>query len=387
MNSRVSSGLTACVAVATAGVIALTPMATSTPTPPRVIDAQISLTGVSDFVGKSPDALLIIAEERLAQQPQQVPFIPVIAALAIAAGDEDRLYTVARSIIDAPLYVADPVIYAAAATLPESLGGNPDDPAQSEIWTQFRDGQLYGLRQDLHAPVAEALGVNPNLDANYAFYLSNKLMESALNTASLAVLSPAGLIPLAQAVVSGDKTKTYLALQSYIDAPLWAADPAIEGIAEALPAALGGGTNHDPRTSEGNGTTINDDGAFMQFRNKQLIGARNTVRVAVANALDVDVDSTGNVTEPSTSTANRSGVQPSTADVPGAGSNSGSDVANLKPHFTNPGTNLNTALGNAKDRAEKRADKAKVNAQAVAKKMRDAAGKAVRHLKPKGSED
>ncbi|OMC00483.1 hypothetical protein A5733_04035 [Mycobacterium sp. NS-7484] len=360
MSSRVSSGLTACVAIAGATVIAATPVVASPPTPTRVVEASVALTGVSDFIGKKPDALLIMAAERLAQQPQQVPFIPAIAAAAIVAGDNDRLYTVARSIIDAPLYVADPLIYAAAAILPESQGGNPEEPANSAIWTEFRDGTLYGLRQDLHGVVADALGVSADQDANYAYDLSNKLIESGIRLASLPVLQASSLITLAQAVEGGNNVEIYKVVRDYIDGPQWAIDPAIDGIAEALPTSLGGGTNHNPKDPNG-------DGTLMQFRNKEMLGVRNAVRVAAANVLGVDVKPDGNLPDPAAKQSQQATLQ---ADAPETGKR---DVSNLKPHVTNLNAKIKKSVDDAKDRAEKRRETVKTNVENAVNKAKTAA--------------
>ncbi|TMS46107.1 hypothetical protein [Mycobacterium sp. DBP42] len=382
MSSRVSSGLTACVAVATAGVIAITPVASSTPAPPRVVDAQAAL--MASFEGKDQIALTIIAGERLVDQFLQAPLTPFVLAAQFAGGDSERLFSQIRQIVDSPLYVADPLIEAIAITLPEEFGGGSDHVTNTTTgdgaFMQFRNNELLGLRDDINAQFASALGVSDwrSLNDNYTAQLAAGLQESALRSVNGVVLGTVGLVAVAQAVASGDNLAIYQAVKEYIDAPLWAADPAIEGLARALPKSLGGGTDGVPTTQ------APDDGALMTFRNKQLIGARDRVRLAAANVLDVrdKVDNTGNVI--TSSTLNRTQLLAATDDEADKGSN----VSNLKPHVTS----LNAQLNDAKGKAEKRAAKSKANVDRVVKKVKEAAGKTAKKLgskkaESKGSED
>ncbi|NKZ13980.1 hypothetical protein HGA11_23655 [Mycolicibacterium septicum DSM 44393] len=376
MNSRVSSGLTACVAIAGAGAIAITPVVASTPTPPRVVDAQAAL--MADFTGMNQAGLAFLAAQRLADQLVQAPFVPLVLAAQLAAGDNARLYSQIRQIVDSPVYVADPVIEAIAITLPEGFGGGSDHVTNTSAgdgaFMQFRNNELLGFRDAVNAQVAGALGVSPTvLNDNYAAELAGGVQESAVRSVNGVVLGAVGLVAVAQAMASGDNLEVYKAVKEYIDAPMWAADPAIEGLAEALPVSLGGGTNHDPTDPTG-------DGALMQFRNTQLIGARDSVRVAAAKVLGVGdkVDSTGNVI---TNNLNRSQLLSATDDK----SDTDSKANNLKPHVTT----LNAQLNDTKDKAGKRADKAKANVDRVVKKVKQAAEKTAKKLSPKkaSSED
>lgn len=198
--------------------------------------------------------------------------------------------------IDSPVYVADPFIEAVANTVPTSLGGGSDHETTTTAGDgaimQIRNVQLLGLRDSLDGLFADALGVPASTDANYAFDLSNGVAESVERTAQGAVLAPIGLVAVAQAMASGDSAALYTAIRQYIDAPLWAADPAIDGLATALPASLGGGTDHDPTTQ------APQDGALMTFRNETLWGATHNTRVAVANVLGVDLDAQDNPSPP-----------------------------------------------------------------------------------------
>lgn len=385
VSSRVSSGLTACVAVATAGVIAITPVASSTPAPPRVVDAQAAL--MASFEGKDQIALTIIAGERLVDQFLQAPLTPFVLAAQFAGGDNERLFSQIRQIVDSPLYVADPLIEAIAITLPEEFGGGSDHVTNTTTgdgaFMQFRNNELLGLRDDINAQFASALDVSDwrSLNDNYTAQLAAGLQESALRSVNGVVLGTVGLVAVAQAVASGDNLAIYQAVKEYIDAPLWAADPAIEGLARALPKSLGGGTDGVPTTQ------APDDGALMTFRNKQLIGARDRVRLAAANVLGVrdEVDDTGNViTSNISSTLNRTQLLAAANDEADKGSN----VSNFKPHVTS----LNAQLNDAKGKAEKRAGKSKANVDRVVKKVTEAAGRTAKKLgskkaTSKGSED
>ncbi|OLP01463.1 hypothetical protein BVU76_15625 [Mycolicibacterium porcinum] len=332
---------------------------------------------MAGFEGMNQVDLTVEFGKRLAEQFAQAPLLPLVLAAQLAAGDENkRLFSQIRQIVDSPVYVADPLIEAIADTVPTALGGGSNDLPNNANGVegdgaimQFRNNELLGLRDSINAQFADALGVDkPWPNENYTAELAAGLQQSAINTAKLPVLSAAGLIPLAQAVASGNNLEIYKAVKEYIDAPMWAIDPAIEGVAQALPESLGGGSGGDPTTPDG-------DGAIMQFRNKQLIGARDQVRLAAADVLGVrdEVDSTGNVIN----NLNRTQLLSATDD-----DNAGSKVNNLKPHVTS----LNTALDNAKDKAEKRTNKAKANVDKVVKKVQTAADNTAKKLGLKKSE-
>lgn len=282
--------MTAGVALVGAGAIAITPMTVPTAASHRVVDAAPALMALSDFQDKNQAQLVAMFGQRVAEQFAQAPFIPLVAAFDIAAGGVEgnkRLYTVFRSIIDAPMYVSDPLTYAAAMSLPEALGGNPEDPSQSEIWAGFRDGQLYPLREKLHQPFADALGVPPGTDANYAWDLAQGLQGSAIRVAQGTVTAPLGLIPIAKAMAEGHKNDLYMAIRQYIDAPLWAADPTISGLAKALPESLGGTDSFDPAGHP-------DEGGLGAFRLAAWKATRDT-RVAIGEAIGANIDENGDL--------------------------------------------------------------------------------------------
>lgn len=379
MSSRVSSGLTACVAIAGASVIAITPVVASPPTPTRVVDAQVALA--ASFEGKDQIALTIMTGERLVDQFVQAPLVPFVLAAQLAGGDNERLFSQIRQIVDSPLYVADPLIEAIAITLPDELGGGSDHVTNTTAgdgdFMQFRNNELLGLRDDIDAQFAEALGVSNwrKIDDNYASYLANHLIESGIRLASLPVLQASSLITLAQAVESGEKVKIYEVVRDYIDGPQWAIDPAIEGIANALPESLGGGTNHNPKTSESEDGS-GPDGALMQFRNKEMLGARNAVRVAAAKVIGVKVEDDGNL-KTSTEQSERGAFQ---AEAPETGKR---DVSNLKPHVTNLNAKIKKSIDGARDRAEKRRETVRTNVQNAVNNAKTAASNFAKKVTPK----
>jgi hypothetical protein len=148
---------------------------------------------------------------------------------------------------------------------------------------------LWGTTNAVRTQLRSLLGADESLtNRNFAAELGQGLGESGLRAAEGAVLAPLGLIPIAQAIASGDKTDLYLAIRQYVDGPLWAADPAIEGLANALPKPLGGGTPDNHGNQQG-------DGAVVQFRDNVLWKATYNVREPIREALGV-APATGDAT-------------------------------------------------------------------------------------------
>lgn len=372
MTSRVSSGLTACVAAATAGVIAITPVVASTPTPPRIVDASASL--LASFEGMNQAGLAFLAGQRLADQFLQAPLTPFVLAAQIAGGDKERLFSQIRQIVDSPLYVADPLIEAIAITLPDEFGGGSDHvtntTAGDGAFMQFRNNELLGLRDAINGQFADALGVDkPWPNENYTAELAAGLKESATRGMNGAVLGAVGVVAIAQAIVEGDNVALYKAVREYTDAPLWVADPTIEGLAKALPESLGGGTD-GVFTEQGP-----EDGALMRFRNEKLWTATRDTRVNIAHALGVNVNANGDVIEeadesslaPTSRVATLSAAPEPEVDSPKADK--------PKPHVTRLNTSVNKSLSDARDRAEQRREKAKANVNRAVARVQSAAKK------------
>ncbi|OMC37531.1 hypothetical protein A5740_04605 [Mycobacterium sp. GA-1841] len=348
-------------AIAGASVIAITPVVASPPTPTRVVEAQTALMGATYTQLQSMNQGQLVFEfgVRVAEQFAQAPLLPLV--LAAQVGEKNRLYEQVRQIIDAPLYVSDPLI----ELVRDSGGGE-----EVKVW---RDTEFWAATNAARTQIAEALGVDPTLDANYAFKLAQGLLESGFRFAELPVLQASSLITLAQAVDSGSKVDIYKVVRDYIDGPQWAIDPAIEGIAQALPKSLGGGSDGVFNDQK------DEDGAIMRFRNKEMLGVRNAVRVAAADVLGVDVKPDGNLPDPDLAD-NQSQRTTLQAAAPEAGKR---DVSNLKPHVTSLNAKIKKSIDGARDRAEKRRETVRANVQTAVNNARTAASNFTKKVTPK----
>ncbi|KHO25040.1 hypothetical protein QQ25_04895 [Mycolicibacterium setense] len=369
-------------AAATAGVIAITPVAAPTPTPPRIVDASASL--MADFTGMNQLGLAFLSGQRLADQFLQVPLTPFVLAAQIAAGDNERLFSQIRQIVDSPLYVADPLIEAIAITVPREFGGGSDHITNittgDGAFMQFRNNELLGLRDAINGQFADALGVDtPWPNANYTAMLAAGLTESATRGMNGAVLGAVGVVAIAQAIVEGDNEALYTAVRSYTDAPLWVADPTIEGLALALPESLGGGTD-GVFTEQGP-----EDGALMRFRNEKLWTATRDTRVNIAHALGVNVNANGDVIEEADTSARGVTSRVATLNAAASPEADSPKVDKLKPHVTSLNTSINKSLDGAKDRAEQRRDKVKANVNRAVTRVQTAAKNLTKKVTPKES--
>ncbi len=99
---------------------------------------------------------------RFAESAVLAPLGPVKLAADVAGGKEfnQALYEAVRNYIDAPLYIADPTIFAFDDALPPPLGGGVnDDPATSHgsLITDFRNNVLWKATSDTRTPIRDAL--------------------------------------------------------------------------------------------------------------------------------------------------------------------------------------------------------------------------------------
>ena len=287
---------TAGVAIVGAGLLAVTPItATNGDTMAlRASDQSVALTAAFSPTA-SPESLLSMTAGRLLEQIRQAPLVPTVMLLAAVGGDTQRLYSQTRQVIDMPLYVLDPTFEAVANGLPAGIGGGTDHDTSltagdGEIM-KFRN-QIQAAQTELRNGIADSLGVVPGGtlgDTNYAWTASNLLLKSGIDSASLAVQIPMALVKLTEAVVSGESAENvYKIARDIVDGPQWAIDSGIDGVATILPKSLGGGTDY-VRGVEGP-----EDGALLKFRNKEMLGLRNQVRVGVAGLVGADtVDKNG----------------------------------------------------------------------------------------------
>jgi hypothetical protein len=270
-------------AIVGASVLAVAPLTLPMPSEAAPVTADVQLSALSF---DQAAGLLVESGIRAGSGVAVAPLSPVLAGIALAYGDEDRAYSVIRNSIDAPLWAADPAINALAGTLGAPIGGgtadnNPDQPGDGAL-VQFRDGVLWAGTNAVRTSIRDALGAaEPNPNDNYAATVGAGLLASGERFVTNAVGGPLGLVAIAQAVSNGSEEQLYIAIRQYIDAPLYAADPTIDALAEALPRPLGG-------TDGAHDTDDGTDGQLINFRDDVLWGATAAVRTPIANVLGVD---------------------------------------------------------------------------------------------------
>ena len=120
-------------------------------------DPVFTFTRLAEGLGESG--------ERLAESTLKGLLGPIAAFQAIAAGDNQALYDVIEAYIDAPLYIADPTIFAIDDVLPPPLGGDPaTDPTEmhGSIVSNFRADTLIPARDAIKPSIKLALGLTPS---------------------------------------------------------------------------------------------------------------------------------------------------------------------------------------------------------------------------------
>uniref|UniRef100_UPI001E5FFA04 hypothetical protein n=1 Tax=Mycobacterium hubeiense TaxID=1867256 RepID=UPI001E5FFA04 len=125
---------------------------------------------------------------RAASGAAMAPLGLLAIADALANQDNEALYVAIRQYIDAPLWAADPTIFAADDVLPEPWGGDPDNDPTSQgesAVTAFRNDVLWNGTRTVRTAVADVLGVDPDLD-------QGDLTSSAQSNASARLASGAG---------------------------------------------------------------------------------------------------------------------------------------------------------------------------------------------------
>jgi hypothetical protein len=87
---------------------------------------------------------------------------PVAAAQALTKGDNEGLYKVVESYVDAPLHIADPTIFAIDDVLPKPLGGDPSTNPKAmngSIVSNIRADVLIPARDSIKPGLKNVLGV------------------------------------------------------------------------------------------------------------------------------------------------------------------------------------------------------------------------------------
>jgi hypothetical protein len=125
---------------------------------------------------------LLASGERFVTSTAGAPLGLIPIAQAIASGSEAELYVAIRQYIDAPLYIADPTINALAGALPAPLGGGTADNQGNQqgdgAVVQFRDNVLFEATRATRTPIANLLGVDPNLNSVPAAASASKVTNT-----------------------------------------------------------------------------------------------------------------------------------------------------------------------------------------------------------------
>jgi hypothetical protein len=140
---------------------------------------------------------------------------------------------------------------------------------------------------------AGAANAAPDTRYDYDGKTPAQLVQLALTrSASLPAGQVLGLRAANQAFIAGNDAKATSILVDIVDGPQWAADPAIEALAQVLPKPIGG-TNGDTKTATVGGARHEADGTLLQARNAAVSpgGIRNNaddrVKAGEANAAKV----------------------------------------------------------------------------------------------------
>lgn len=307
MYVGVKESLTAGAAILTASVVALSPLTDSAPHPvPAVQTAYLDLTAVTD-----PLEAAAIVGDGISSSLDLLAYYAVDAAAAVLVGaydlgrqDNRSFYNTVRQLVSAPAIIASPTFEALAQVLPPPAGGTDGDPwnntAADGAMVDFVDHVLRPTADAINAQIAQALHVYPDTGtplpdpsqagppANLfqgAITLGFGVGGTAVRALQAVAVSPLAVARLAvgaaAALTTGDNKSLYLAVRDIVDAPLWAADPAIDALAKVLPGPVGG-------TDGKHEVSSLQDGRIIQFRDKVLWGATNAVRNGVAKVLKVD---------------------------------------------------------------------------------------------------
>jgi hypothetical protein len=278
-----------------AGALALAPMA---PQPAQQMRAdQIRTVDVSDMkllaaptsllqalqiiaTGDDPSGGLVGSGQRLVTSTLQGLLGPI--ALAQALGDDAATKAIIADYITAPLYIADPTIFALDDALPAPFGQDSEANQFASTSDVFKFRQAaYALGQ----AVVKALGVQPTVGIAAAAGVTNPVGDPVFTVerlaqgfaesgARLAQSSLQGLLgPIALAQALGDDEAVKAIIADYIDGPLYVADPTIFAIDDVLPKPLGQDPATDPRL--GNTSDV------LKFRADVLYTLREEIKSAL----------------------------------------------------------------------------------------------------------
>jgi hypothetical protein len=318
MKERVQGCVTVGVAMVGAGALALAPMAPQSTVQLRA--AEVSKVNLlAETLPTTLQAKLAELAKGLAGSGENFvvdtalgALIPLAVAQALnGSNPEAALKAIAGNVIDAPLQIADPTIFALDNIAPAPFGGDTsDDPARSQgsDILKFRVQVLYALREE----IKQALGLPSALDADSstanavieaatlapdptlpdptddkvgdpiftATRLAQGLGFSAQRLVGSTLTGVVGSFTAAQAIAAGQPANLVLKefIDESIDAPAYIADPTVFAIDDVLPKALGGGDpSVDPRNMGGSAVSL--------FRANVILKTRDAIKAPIDAAL------------------------------------------------------------------------------------------------------
>lgn len=220
----------------------------------EAVNDYTPVTGVVDRVGRIGQGFVASGLRLGATALAPLRLIELAQAIADGNGAEGFAALV-ENIVDAPLWVVDPSLFALRDALPAPLGG-PDG-----LFANIRD-QLWRLTEEINAGLRDPGALVQRFvegtilaferAGNEAEYrpvdgpidgfsrVTEGAIASALRLAAATVLGPVGVVRVAAAVAQGKSEEALAAVEDLVDGPLWAVDPALYGLRDALPTPLGG---------------------------------------------------------------------------------------------------------------------------------------------------
>ncbi len=204
------------------------------------------------------------------------PAVVAQTLTAVATGDWGTVGDNLVDIIDAPLWAADPTLFALRDVLPGPFGGTDglvwgireairDSgralesallamlPAQQSALlaaAQAPGPTHIGSLADFIAAVQWAVQAGGGYRVNNpqpvtdpiqaAAFLAVGLAASGIRTVEGLAMAPLGIAQLAVYAATGDEANASATLKNLLDGPLWAADPALFAVRDTIPAPIGG---------------------------------------------------------------------------------------------------------------------------------------------------
>lgn len=174
---------------------------------------------------------------------------------ALAGDGAAALEAFVTNVVDGPLWVVDPTLYALRDALPAPLGGAGGfiETVRDQIWRaaqevsgglldpagvvrDFVDGTLLAFQRPGPVPYTAPTG-----PLNGVALVAQGAVASGMRLAMATVTLPLGFVDVLPQIVAGNGAQALSAfLENVVDGSLWIADPALYGLRDALPAPFGG---------------------------------------------------------------------------------------------------------------------------------------------------